>query len=224
MIMDPVSALSSAPTCGILTSVGRSRELAQALATWCGPVNVGGQALHGFVFDRPWRVEGDRLVIDIDERWPLGGRVTECFDLRPMELTVSVVVSNDRRCMPAIVGFHPWFRRQLADGSGVDVDFRPGTRYVCDDSGIPFATVPGGGERPWDDSFTDVTRAPAIHWADRAGLRMWTSGSYWIVCETMPDAVCIEPLSGPVNGLARGRFARVEPGSALRHSMTLRWT
>ena len=31
MITDPVSALSSTPTCGILTPVGRSRELAQAL-------------------------------------------------------------------------------------------------------------------------------------------------------------------------------------------------
>jgi galactose mutarotase-like enzyme len=53
---------------------------------------------------------------------------------------------------------------------------------------------------------------------------METTGSHWIVCETMPDAFCIEPLSGPVNGLASGHYALVEPGYPLRHSMTLRWT
>lgn len=42
MITDPVSALSSTPTCGILTPVGRSRELAQALMPRHGTVNRAG--------------------------------------------------------------------------------------------------------------------------------------------------------------------------------------
>ncbi|MEU6579138.1 hypothetical protein, partial [Streptomyces sp. NPDC046805] len=43
MITDPVSALSSTPTRGILTPVGRSRELAQALAT-CALMTRTGQS------------------------------------------------------------------------------------------------------------------------------------------------------------------------------------
>ncbi|GII64251.1 aldose 1-epimerase [Sphaerisporangium krabiense] len=187
------------------------------------PVNFGAHAIHGFVFDRPWRVEDDLLVIDLDERWPFGGRVSQRFDLGPDHLTVTVTVANDRRAMPALAGFHPWFRRRLADGTEADLDFRPGTRYVCDDSGIPVGTAPGGGDRPWDDSFTGVARPPAIRWGDRLELRVETTGTHWIVCETMPDAFCVEPLSGPVNGLATGRYTRVEPGDPLRLSMTLRW-
>jgi aldose 1-epimerase len=192
--------------------------------TWSVPVNVGEHAMHGFVFDRPWRVEDDLLVIDIDDRWPFGGRVTQRFELGVDQLTVTVEVSNDKRSMPAIVGFHPWFREQLPDGTQACFDFRPGTRYVCDESGIPLTVIPGGGDRPWDDSFTNVTSPPTIIWSDRVQLRIETTGSHWIVCETMPDAFCIEPLSGPVNGLASGGCAVVEPECPLRLSMTLRWT
>ncbi|MCW2877485.1 MAG: Aldose 1-epimerase [Sphaerisporangium sp.] len=191
--------------------------------TWSMPLNFGEHAMHGFVFDRPWRIENNQLVIDLDERWPFGGRVSQRFELGPDELTVSVTVSNDRRSMPAIAGFHPWFRERLLDGTEAGFDFRPGTRYVCDDSGIPLTVIPGGGDRPWDDSFTNVTRPPTISWGDQVNLRIETNGSHWIVCETMPDAFCIEPLSGPVNGLASGHYSLVEPGSPLRHSMTLRW-
>jgi aldose 1-epimerase len=191
--------------------------------TWSVPVNFGDHAMHGFVFDRPWRVDGDELVVDLDERWPFGGRVSQRFDLGPDELTVTVVVSNDERAMPAIAGFHPWFAERLPDGTEAHFDFDPGTRYVCDDSGIPLTTIPGGGDRPWDDSFTNVARPPTIRWGDRVGVRIETTGSHWIVCETMPDAFCIEPLSGPVNGLASGHYTLVEPGSPLTHTMTLRW-
>jgi hypothetical protein len=68
--------------------------------------------------------------------------------------------------------------------------FEPGRRYVCDPDGIPTGTMAGGGHR----------------------------GSHWIVCETMPGGFCIEPLSGPVNGLATDHYTTVEPGSPL--SMT----
>jgi aldose 1-epimerase len=110
------------------------------------PVNFDEHAMHGFVFDRPWRVEGGLLVIDIDDRWPFGGRVSQHFELGLNQLTVSVVVSNATRSMPAIVGFHPWFRDRLPDGTEARFDFHPGTRYLCDDSGIPLKTIPGGEE------------------------------------------------------------------------------
>jgi hypothetical protein len=64
--------------------------------------------------------------------------------------------------LPAIVGFHPWVRERLADGTKARFDFRPGTRYVCDDFGIPLTSIPGGGDRPQDDSFTNITRPPTV--------------------------------------------------------------
>lgn len=42
----------------------------------CIPANFGPHAVHGFVFDRPWRVNGNSLEIDLDQRWPFGGSVS----------------------------------------------------------------------------------------------------------------------------------------------------
>jgi len=190
---------------------------------WTLPTNAGPHALHGFVFDRAWTVDGDELVVDLDGRWPFGGTVRQRFDLRPEQLTVTATVGNEKRSMPAVLGFHPWFTDRLEDGSPGSFDFRPGTRYVCDDTGIPVGTVPGGGDRPWDDSFTDVRTPPVVSWRGGPAIRIETTGSHWIVCETMPGAFCVEPLSGPVNALAAGGAALVGPGRPLTLSMTLSW-
>jgi aldose 1-epimerase len=188
------------------------------------PLNFGSNAMHGFVFDRPWTVTDEGIAIDLDERWPFGGSVTQRFELGESELRITAEIRNETREMPAILGFHPWFRDELDGGGRASFDFVPGTRYVCDDNGIPTHTIPGGGERPWDDSFTDVAQPPTISWEGGPELSIGTTGSHWIVCETMPFAFCIEPLSGPVNGLATGDGATVGPGRPLTHSMTLHWS
>jgi aldose 1-epimerase len=187
------------------------------------PTNFGAHAMHGFVFDRAWRREGDELVIDFDDRWPFGGQVRQRFELGENGLTVTATVSNDERRMPVIAGFHPWFAETLADGRSASYEFVPGTRYLCDESGIPISTVPGGGDRPWDDSFTDVASDPVVWWAGGPSLTLGRTGTHWIVCETMPNAFCVEPLSGPVNGLATGDFTVVGPGSPLTHSLAITW-
>ncbi len=192
-------------------------------SSWSVPTNAGPHALHGLVFDRSWRVDGDELVVDLDGRWPFGGTVRQRFELGSGELTVTATISNEERSMPAVLGFHPWFTERLADGSPASFDFEPGTRFVCDGSGIPVGGVPGGGDRPWDDSFTDVRTPPVVRWRGGPQIRIETTGSHWIVCETMPDAFCIEPLSGPVNGLAAGGSAVVGPGRPLTLAMTLSW-
>jgi len=191
--------------------------------SWTLPTNAGPHALHGFVFDRAWRVDGDELVIDLDDRWPFGGTVRQRFDLGPDSLTVTATISNEERSMPAVLGFHPWFTERLADGSPGSFDFDPGTRFVCDSTGVPVGTVAGGGERPWDDSFADVRTPPVVRWTDGPQVRIGTTGSHWIVCETMPGAFCVEPLTGPVNALAAGGAAVVGPGRPLTLVMTLSW-
>jgi aldose 1-epimerase len=192
-------------------------------AVWTLPLNAGPHAKHGLAFDRPWHADGHRLVFDFDERWPFGGRAVQDYDLDADALTLTLTVSNEERAMPVIAGFHPWFRRRLANGAAAVFDVRPVHRYVCDDGGIPIETISGGGERPWDDSFLGMLTPPTVAWGEDVAIRIESDAEHWIVCETMPDAFCIEPLSGPVNGLVSGEGAVVEPGSPLTHSMTIRW-
>ena len=188
------------------------------------PTNFGPHAMHGFGFDRPWRRDGEELALDLDERWPLGGSVHQRFELTETRLVVTATLRNEQRRMPGILGFHPWFASTLADGSTASYDFEPGIRYLCDDEGIPVSTIPGGGDRPWDDSFAEVAADPVVRWQNGLEITIARTGSHWIVCETMPDAFCVEPLSGPVNGLATGEAATVSPGHPLVHSLDLRWT
>ena len=190
---------------------------------WSLPTNFAPDAMHGLVYDRPWRIDGDSLVVDLDERWPFGGSVRQYFELEPDHLTVTVVVANETRAMPAIVGFHPWFRDTLANSAVAHLDFKPDSYYQCDETNIPIGIVPGGGTRPWDDSFTNVNMTPSITWGETLRIEMSTSGDHWIVCETFPGAFCLEPLSGPVNGLATGHAGLVTPETPVTHSMTIRW-
>lgn len=190
---------------------------------WQLPANFGDHAMHGFVFDRPWASHGEGIEIELDERWPFGGKVRQVFDLTTTSLTITATISNDVRPMPAILGFHPWFTRELKSGGTASLQFSPAIHYVTGPTGIPTGTAPGQGSRPWDDSFTDVTDKPKISWTKGPELTLGLTGSHWIVCETMPGALCIEPLSGPVNGFNTGEYVLVEPGRPLSHSLNITW-
>ncbi|MER7209014.1 hypothetical protein ABT340_18285 [Streptosporangium sp. NPDC000239] len=199
---------------------------------WTVPANLAPHALHGLVFDRPWTVDGTATLgaavgaaigIELDGRWPFGGAVRQEFELTPDALTVRATVTNERRAMPAIVGFHPWFARRIDGGPELAYRFEPGLRYVCDEDGIPRHLSASTGPRPWDDSFTAVASPPVLRWPT-FDLTVASAAGHWIVCETKADAVCVEPLSGPVNGLNTDHYQIVEPGAPLRFSMTLHWT
>jgi aldose 1-epimerase len=47
-----------------------------------------------------------------------------------------------------------------------------------------------------------------------------SAAGHWIVCGTEPDAVCVEPLTGPVNGL-HTHHQLVEPGAPAHLTMAL---
>jgi aldose 1-epimerase len=93
-----------------------------------------GNAIHGFVHDRPWRVlqqSGDRLVgqfqasVDdpaIVDQWPADYRITATYTLQAARLTCHYVLDNpDTRPLPCGFGAHPYFRLPLSpQGNAAD--------------------------------------------------------------------------------------------------------
>ncbi|HEY5434601.1 MAG TPA: hypothetical protein VIK13_05165 [Candidatus Limnocylindrales bacterium] len=192
------------------------------------PLGMPPHAIHGVVFDRPWRVvdaatTAVELAVDLDGRWPFRGRVTQRFALDQNGLEVAMTLEADEP-MPAVLGWHPWFRRVLAEADEpVRLRFRADEMLVRDAEGIPTGERVPPPPGPWDDAFTGIREWPVLEWPGRLSLKV-SSTCRWLVVYTMPEhAVCVEPQSGPPDGPNLAPEV-VEPGAPLTHVMRWQWT
>ncbi|HZM72786.1 MAG TPA: aldose 1-epimerase [Candidatus Polarisedimenticolia bacterium] len=186
--------------------------------------NLPPHAIHGVVFDRPWRVDDERTMsVELDERWPFAGRVVHRFELAPDRLDVTLELHADEP-MPGVVGWHPWLRRRLVAGDpGVRLAFEARTMLQRDEAGITTGVRVPPPPGPFDDAFTDLTRNPVLEWPGRLRLELSSSCPWWVVFDERPDAVCVEPQSGPPD--APNLMPEVvEPGRPLVHTMRWRWS
>lgn len=102
---------------------------------------------------------------------------------------------------PAQAGWHPWFRRTL-DGSAAVLDFTPGWQEERGDDHLPTGRRIDPRPGPWDDCFgmpdgVDVT----VTWPGVLALTVTSPEQWVVVYDEQEDAVCVEPQSGPPNGL-----------------------
>ncbi|KUJ65727.1 aldose epimerase [Streptomyces albus subsp. albus] len=193
------------------------------------PVNAPPHAIHGTGRDTAWRTAhaeaaSASFTYDLAEPWPYPGRVTQVFELAPDALTLSMGVETIDDSFPAQAGWHPWFLRNLGrGGEDVRIDFSADWQEERGEDHLPtgrrIAPLPG----PWDDCFgmsdgVDVT----LTWPGELELKV-TSRSEWVVIyDHQPEAVCVEPQSGPPNGL--NTLPRlVTPIDPLEISTTWRW-
>ncbi|MFF3276868.1 aldose 1-epimerase [Streptomyces chrestomyceticus] len=178
------------------------------------PVNSPPHAIHGTGRNVAWKTaRADDTsaaftyeLLDPDAApWPYPGRVTQLVELAEdgssLTLTMGVEASGDS--FPAQAGWHPWFLRRL-DGGGEDVkiDFTAAWQEERGDDHLPTGRRIDPRPGPWDDCFgmpdgVDVT----LTWPGRLELKV-TSGAEWVVVyDEQDEAVCVEPQSGPPNGL-----------------------
>jgi aldose 1-epimerase len=188
------------------------------------PLAMPPHALHGVVLDRPWRVTGpDAIAIELDGRWPFRGRVTQQFAVTDDGLDVAMTLDADEP-MPAVIGWHPWFRRRLRDGGApVELTLDAAEMLVRDDDGIPTGERVAPPAGPWDDAFTGLRTNPLLEWPGEMRLELSSSCAWWVVYTSPDYAVCVEPQSGPPDAANRDPEV-VAPGASLRQTMRWRWT
>jgi aldose 1-epimerase len=134
-----------------------------------------GNAIHGFVLTRPWRIveqAADRVVgqfqAQVDDpqllaRWPADFRITATYELARNELRTSYQIENpDGRPLPCGLGLHPYFRVPLGGGSAdaCRVELPVTTRWELTDM------LPTGRTRPIEHA--ERYRA-GLPFADMAG-------------------------------------------------------
>ncbi|MCU0504451.1 MAG: aldose 1-epimerase [Chloroflexi bacterium] len=192
-------------------------------------------AIHGTLMDGPWKVMGAsgssiELRADLAAPWPFGGVATHRLRVAPDRLEAVLEVRATDRPFPAIVGWHPWFARRLRDGAGdihggsAAVDVPAAAMLHRGADGLPDGTVvrpiPPG---PWDDCFTELSGGPSVTWPGALRIDVESDARYVVVYTEQESGVCVEPQTGPPNGLNAVEHALVEPGRPLVATMTLRW-
>ncbi|RPA10312.1 aldose 1-epimerase [Gordonia sp. OPL2] len=216
------------------------------MVPWCGRMRDGilgfrggrhefeqndpPHALHGTARDHLWEIDADddssvRLRHGLRPWWPFDGVVTQTLAITPGELVMSLRVSSDTETFPAQAGWHPWFRRRLTTTpeSALRVDFRPRWQEERGVDYLPTGRRITPQESPLDDCFgmphgVDV----ALEWPDLLHLRIRSDARWVVVFDHRPFATCVEPQTGPPNGINTAPDL-VGPGEDLLVTTTWTW-
>ncbi|MEU5400576.1 aldose 1-epimerase [Streptomyces sp. NPDC005963] len=193
------------------------------------PLNSPPHAIHGTGRDTVWRTaraEKDlaAFTYELASPWPYQGRVTQLVELTADSLTLTLGVEAYETSFPAQVGWHPWFLRNLGDGgSDVQLDFAPAWQEERGPDHLPTGRridpLPG----PRDDCFgTPDGVAATLTWPGQLELAVTSRAEWVVVYDEQREAVCVEPQSGPPNGLntAPRLVTQIDP---LELSTTWRW-
>lgn len=210
------------------------------MAPWCGRLENGvlrfdgaahrfeptspPHANHGLGYLCAWTETGPgEIRCDLDAPWPFGGHLVQRFTLEDDALSVTLQVHADGLPMPAMVGWHPWFRRTLARGAGAELEFEAESVYEVDERQIPTGVLGPPPVLPWDECFVGLVRGPAIHWPGALRLEIESDLDHWVVFTRPEHALCVEPQSGPPNEVnSAPRLAL--PGRPVVGTMVLRWS
>jgi aldose 1-epimerase len=205
------------------------------------PCNFGPDAIHGEASARPWRVEGDGLLVfrggQYGFPWLYEARMQYAIDGASLTLALSIANTGDE-AMPAGLGIHPWF----SAGGGLDVSIPADLVYPLTNmlpSG-PAEPVAGVLDRralsrfPWglDNVWTGLTARRIEMRRPDLGLQVtfsFTEAATQIVAASVEqnDAVAIEPVTHATDGfrlLAEGKPGGIDvlqPGETLAVTYTL---
>lgn len=187
-------------------------------------------AIHGTTYDVPWtHLTGSddwaMIGMRLEDPWPFGGSVTHLIHLGTDSLTQTLTVVAGNQPMPATVGWHPWFRRQLDFGGPLHlaVDMSRAGMLVRDGAYIPSGDVVPVGPRPWDDCF-ECVGSIALRWDGFARIDVAHECEN-VVMYDPPHAICVEPQSGPPDSFNLvAQQCRLEAGEVLERTVTWRWT
>ncbi|WP_406288073.1 aldose 1-epimerase [Embleya sp. NBC_00896] len=193
------------------------------------PADAPPHALHGLGYRAGWKhmggdAESAVFELVLDHPWPFAGRIEQTFTVLPDGLVTTLRIESDEATFPAQAGWHPWFRRDLGVGGPLRLSFEPawqeerGADYLPTGRRIP--PVPG----PRDDCYgTPGGLDATLEWPGALRLRMTSDCDYTVVYDLPADHVCVEPETGPPNGLVGPTAHLVRPGDPLTATTTWTW-
>jgi aldose 1-epimerase len=162
------------------------------------PTNIAPpHAMHGFGFTASWQEIGPgRSLLHLPK--PYGSATVEQrVEVLDDAIRWSLEYDAGDCDLPAWLGFHPWFPRELDRGGFVEVEFSAEKMLKRDDEGIATSEFVAPGPQPWDDVFTGIRGTPALIWEDAARIDIESDAPWWVVYTEDADGVCVEPQTAP---------------------------
>ncbi len=201
--------------------------------TWRGreyplPLHAAPHAIHGTAVDTAWEVaSATGTTAELWQRlaypWPFAGTLRQELELHHDRLATRLTLHADEE-MPAVLGHHPWFRRQLDVGSPVQLDVRPRRQYERGADGLPTGRLVSPQPGPHDDCFLGVDRPPRLVWPGALEVTLVSPVDHWVVFDERPEAVCVEPQTGPPDAVRLGSATDVPAGGVLTLPLVVSWT
>ena len=163
------------------------------LPTFLDPPN----ALHGFGVTSSWQEIGPgRSLLHLPK--PYGGATVEqTIEVLDDAIRWSLEYDPGDCELPAWMGFHPWFVRDLDRGGSAEIEFSAAKMLQRDSDGLPDGKIVSPTAQPWDDAFTEVRGTPSVVWEDVARISIESDAPWWVVYTEDADGVCVEPQTAP---------------------------
>jgi aldose 1-epimerase len=173
------------------------------------PLDAGEHAIHGTARHAVWQEAAPATetaaayFYDLADPWPYPGRVTHTVELAPHSLTLTLGVEAADDSFPAQAGWHPWWLRNLGQGGqDVELAFSAAWQEQRGANNVPNGNRIDPEPGPWDDCFgmpdgVDVT----LTWPAEMRVRVSSPAEWAVIYTEQAEAVCVEPQSGPPNGL-----------------------
>lgn len=207
-------------------------RLANGRFDWYGkeyqfPLSSPPHANHGIAHTQQWEVFNTspnvvNVLLKMDYPWTFGGVARQRFEVLDNQLSIEAMVEAGRFSMPVMIGWHPWFRRNLDAGQPAQLDIEPSHAYELDENLIPTGALAKVRPPPWNDCFIGVRRPPVITWPGALAMTIESDLNHWVVYTEPEHALCVEPQSGPPNEF--NLWPRIiQPAQRFRASMTLTW-
>lgn len=211
------------------------------------PNTPQGNAQHGDVRNRPWKVaqfDQHTLNCSLDSRdfpdfnWPWTVQMLKTYRVEDNHLDTLLELTNaSNQPMPAGLGLHPYFVRDLLGASDVLLQFRARGYYQTDESMIPsegiiplppdldFSRPRKLGDQKIDAVFGGWDGKASLEWLG-TGVRMTIQADpifeHFVVFTAPGGTLALEPVTNATDGfnlMARGvegtGVVVLEPGKSL---------